>query len=142
MKQYTHEDVGRAEDIVGPSNRSFGYTFAAIALVLAVFPLLKGYPLRVWALAASGTFFVAAMLAPRTLTYPNLFWLRLGGAMNKIVSPIAMGVLFYVVLTPIGLLMRALGQDPLRLRLDKHIQSYWIRRTPPGPPPKSLSHPY
>jgi hypothetical protein len=55
------------------------------------------------------------------------------------VSPVVLGIMFFLVVTPIGLLMRAFGKDPLRLRFDKSASSYWLDRTPPGPPPESLS---
>ena len=98
--------------------------------------------MRLWAFGVSGAILLITFLLPALLTYPNRLWLRLGLLMNKIVSPIAMGVLFYMVITPIGLLMRWFGHDPLRLKFKPQSDSYWVKREPPGPEPKSLSNQY
>jgi hypothetical protein len=68
----------------------------------------------------------------------NRLWLRFGLLLHKIVSPLVLGIMFFLVITPIGLLMRAVGKDLLRLKFDKRSSSYWIERLPPGPPPESL----
>jgi hypothetical protein len=67
-------------------------------------------------------------------------WTRLGVLLGKVVSPIALGILFYAVLTPVALILRLTGQDPLRLRPDRGGDSYWITRKPPGPPPDSMGN--
>jgi len=138
----SHEDLSRQEEVKGSSNRSFGLVFAAVFLLVALFPSLHGQALRAWALVVSGTLLLVAFLLPVVLTYPNHWWLRLGLLLNAGISPVAMGVLFYLVITPIGLVMRLFGHDPLRLKLDTTTSSYWIKRAPPGPEPKSLSNPY
>ena len=66
--------------------------------------------------------------------------LKIGLLMFKVVNPIVMGLLFFVTITPIGLIMRATGKDFLRMRMDKDAKSYWIERTPPGPPPQSMKN--
>ena len=138
----SHEDLSRQEEVKGSSNRSFGLVFAAVFLLVALFPLLHGQTLRAWALVVSGALLLVAFLLPVVLTYPNRLWLRLGLLLNAVISPVAMGVLFYLVITPIGLVMRWFGHDPLRLKLDAKASSYWIKRAPPGPEPKSLSNLY
>jgi hypothetical protein len=70
----------------------------------------------------------------------NRVWLRLGLVLYKVVSPIAMGLVFVTTVVPIGLVMRALGKDPLRLRRDSHAASYWIQRDPPGPAPDTMKN--
>jgi hypothetical protein len=81
-----------------------------------------------------------AFLAPKLLTPLNWFWTRLGLVLHKIVSPLVLGIMFFVVITPMGVVMRLFGKDPLRLRLDKTQASYWLERTPPGPKPDTLSN--
>ena len=92
----------------------------------------------VWLLAAAAMFAIAALAAPAVLHPLNVAWHRIGLVLHKISSPIIMGLLFFLVITPIGLLMRALGKDMLRLRVDLEAQSYWIRRDPPGPSGASM----
>jgi hypothetical protein len=77
--------------------------------------------------------------SPRPVLAPlNRLWLKFGLLLHKVVSPIVLGVMFFLVITPIGLTMRAFGKNPLRLKLDKQSGSYWIERVPPGPAPESL----
>ena len=137
-----HEDLTRQEEVKGSSNRSFGVVFAVVFLLIAFFPLLYGHAPRLWALGVSGTLLVVAFLLPALLTLPNRLWLRFGLLLNSIVSPVAMGVLFFGVITPTAWVMRGIGHDPLRLKFDASASSYWIKREPPGPEPKSLSNQY
>ena len=81
-----------------------------------------------------------AILKPELLAGPNRLWIKLGLLLGKIVSPIALGIVFYCVVAPIGTLVRLTGKDPLRLKLDPRADSYWIPRKPPGPPPDSMNN--
>jgi hypothetical protein len=83
---------------------------------------------------------VIALTNPTLLASLNRLWIKLGVLLGKLVSPIALGVLFYGVLVPIGVVMRLTGKDPLRLKRDTGAASYWISRTPPGPPPDSMTN--
>jgi hypothetical protein len=85
-------------------------------------------------------FVVIAILKPALLAGLNRQWLKFGILLGKVVSPVALGVLFYGVVAPIGVLMRLTGKDPLRLKLDSSANSYWIPRKPPGPPPDSMNN--
>jgi hypothetical protein len=124
------------------SNRSFGLIFTAFLLLVGLMPLVHGQPMRIWALAAACVFFIVALFVPRVLARPNYLWMQLGLLLSRIVSPIALGILFFGVVTPIGLCMRILSKDPLRLKFDSSAKSYWIERTPPGPSAESLNHPF
>lgn len=135
-----HEDLNREEEIEGSSDRSFGIVFAVVFGIIAVWPLAHGKPWHAWAAVVAAAFGAVAMLKPSLLAGLNGLWLKLGLLLGKIVSPIALGLLFYAVLTPIGWLMRATGQDPLRLKRDNAAASYWIDRAPPGPPPGSMTN--
>jgi hypothetical protein len=135
-----HEDLSREQQIEGSSDRSFGLVFAVVFLIVACWPLLREQAPRWWALGVTSVFVVVSFWKPAYLAYPNRLWTRLGLLLGKIVSPIALGILFYGVLAPIGAIVRLTGKDPLRLRLDPGSTSYWIPRNPPGPPRDSMTN--
>lgn len=135
-----HEDLTREEHVEGSSDRSFGFVFAAVFAIIAVWPLWHGQALRWWALAVAVGFALVAVVVPKVLALPSRLWLKLGLLLGKIVAPIALGILFYVVFMPIGLLMRLLGKDPLKLKREPSATTYWVNREPPGPPPTSMTN--
>jgi hypothetical protein len=135
-----HEDLSREQIVKSSSNRAFGLVFSIVFLVVAVWPLLHRNPVRWWALGICAGILTIALGHPSLLALPNRLWTRLGLLLGHIVSPIALGLLFYAVLMPVGLLMRWAGKDPLRLRADPTAESYWVTRAPPGPPPDSMEN--
>lgn len=135
----THEDFTSKVELKGPSDRSFGWVFTAFFLLVGLWPLFRGRPLRGWALALAAVILLVAVLRPSVLHPANRAWMRLGLLMGRIVNPIVTALLFYGVFTPLGLLMRARGKDPLRLRPAPDAVSYWINREPPGPKPETMS---
>jgi predicted membrane metal-binding protein len=135
-----HEDLTREEHVEGSSDRSFGFVFAVVFVIIALWPLWYGGGLRWWSVGVAVAFAVVAVVIPRLLSVPNRLWMKLGLLLGKIVSPIALGVLFYLVFLPIGLLMRLTGKDPLKLKRDAAAASYWVDRKPPGPPPTSMTN--
>ena len=90
------------------------------------------------ALPLAAAFLLVALVYPRLLGPLNRLWLKFGLLLYKVMNPLILGLLFFVTIMPIGLVMRAFGKDFLRLRLDRTAKSYWIDRTPPGPPPQSM----
>lgn len=134
----THEPAETRTEVKMGSERAFGIVFAIVFALIALWPLLGGGGVRPWAAATGAAFLGAAFLAPRALRPLNVLWFRFGMLLHRIVSPIVMGFLFFVTVTPIALLMRALGKDLLRLRRSD-AKSYWIERDPPGPPPESMT---
>jgi hypothetical protein len=135
-----HEDLSREQIAEGSSDRAFGWVFAAVFLIIAGWPLLSGEPPRWWAAAIAAAFAALAQLRPALLATPNRWWMKFGLLLGRIVAPIALGVLYYGALTPIGALMRLTGKDPMRQKLEREAPSYWTRRTPPGPPPDSINN--
>ena len=134
----SHESFNRDDDVRGSSNRSFGIVFAVVFAIIGLFPLLSGGGVRAWALIVAAAFAVVALAFPAALAPLNRIWLKFGLLLHKVVNPIMLGIMFYGVITPTGLIMRAFGKDPLRLRFEKDADTYWIVRTPPGPTPDSL----
>ena len=85
-------------------------------------------------------FALVALAKPVLLSRLNRLWIKLGLLLGKVVSPIALAILLYGVLTPVAIVIRVTGRDPLRLKLDRDADSYWIVRNPPGPPPDSMGN--
>ena len=138
----SHQDYSREQAVEGSSDRSFGLVFAIVFLLIGGWPLLYGGFPRWWAIGVAAVFALVALLQARWLAPLNRWWMRLGLLLSRIVSPIALGLVYYVVMTPIGLVMKAAGKDPLQLRRDPAASSYWRPRSPPGPPPDSMNHPF
>ena len=136
----THEDFSRTHAVKSSSNRGFGWVFTVVFLVIGVWPLVSGQAIRWWSLIVAMVCLVITLAAPALLSPLNKLWLRLGLLMNRIVSPVVLGFMFYVVVTPMGWLMRLFGKDSMRLRTDDRGGSYWLRRDPPGPKPDSLNN--
>ena len=122
------------------SERSFGLVFAGFFALVGFWPLFGGEAPRNWALGLGVLFLLLAFAAPKLLTPLNKVWFKFGLLLHHIVNPLIMALMFFVVITPIGLLMRLSGKDPLRLRFDREAKSYWIPRDPPGPAPESLKN--
>ena len=133
-----HENLTRDSTVEGPSDRNFGLVFTAVFLLIGVVPLAFGHAAHLWSLIVAAAFGAVSMLAPGLLAPLNRLWARFGLLLHKIVSPIVLGIMFFLVITPMGLVMRLFGKDPLRLRIDRGASTYWIGRTPPGPPADSF----
>jgi hypothetical protein len=135
-----HEDLAREDDVVGPSDRSFGLTLATVCGVIGVVRLVLGHAYAEWWLAAAALLLALAFAWPVALVPLNRLWLRLGLVLYKVMNPLVMGLVFFTTVVPIGLALRAFGKDPLRLRREPAAASYWIRREPPGPDPDTMKH--
>lgn len=137
----THERIERQEEVVGSSDRTFGFVFAGFFSILTVLKWWKGWTEfgLVW-LGLALVFLALALTVPRVLAPLNRLWTKLGLLLHRVVNPIIMGLLFFLVVTPIGLIMRATGKDLLRLKRPKDQKSYWIERTPPGPAPDTMKN--
>jgi hypothetical protein len=132
-----HEDLTRSMPDHAPSDRSFGWVFTAFFALLFIVPLVRGRPLRIWALVASGGILLITLLRPTLLGGANRLWMKLARLLSRIMNPLMIGLLFYAVVAPLGLLLRMLGKDPLSLKPGNRT-SYWVVRNPPGPEPDSM----
>jgi hypothetical protein len=136
----THEDFARTEGVRGSSDRSFGLVFTGFFLLVGLWPLVRRGPVKGWALALAAVFLVVSLVCPAALGPLNRLWLRFGLLLQRVVSPVVLGVLFFFTVTPIGLLMRLSGKNPLHLGFDREATTYWIDRHPPGPAPDTMRH--
>ena len=113
--------------IKGSSNRSFGIVFFIFFLIIAVYPMFFGQEIRIWSLIISLIFLILGLAKSRILTPLNLLWFKFGMLLGRIVSPVVMGLVFFLVVTPTGLIMRALKKDLLNLK-KKNSNTYWIKK--------------
>ena len=125
-----------------PSNRKFGSFFAAIFATLGVYAYLNAWADLTVFLSVIGTLFAAiALIAPQLLNPLNRLWYKLGLLLGKIVSPIVLGLIFFVLITPISLITRLFGRDELKMK-KRSVDSYWVHRPTPGPPSDSFKNQY
>ena len=118
------------DEIKISSNRSFGIVFFIVFLLIALYPLLKGNDLRIWSLLISFIFLALGLINSKILTPLNRLWFKFGLLLGKFVSPLIMGIIFFVVVTPIGIIMRLLKKDLLNLKYNKK-ETYWIDKSGP-----------
>ena len=128
-----HEDLGRAAHVKTSSDRSFGLVVAGALLVVGGLPLLSGRGVRWWSLAAAAVLALLAGVRPSLLAPLNRAWTRLGLALGEVTAPVVLGLVFYLAVTPIGLVMRRCGHDLLRLKREPDSTATGSSRRPPGP---------
>ena len=112
------------------SNKSFGVVFFIVFLIIGTYPLLSQNDVRLWSLIISIIFLILGLLNSKLLTPFNKIWFKFGILLGKIVSPLVMGLIFFFVVTPIGILMRILNKDLLNLKFNKKT-TYWIEKNDP-----------
>ena len=115
-----------------PSNRSFGLLFTAVFALFAGWAAYKGTGHGWYWLVVSACFGVVTAVAPNWLTPLNKAWMTLGALLNRLISPIVLGAMYFIVIVPAGLVMRAFGKDPMMRKFDPDARSYWIERDESG----------
>ena len=118
------------DDVKISSNRSFGIVFFVVFLLITLYPLTYAGEIRIWSLIISIIFLILGLLNSKILSPLNKIWFKFGMLLGKIVSPLIMGIIFFLVVTPIGFIMRLLGKDVLNLKYNKN-KSYWIEKNGP-----------
>ena len=108
-----------------PTNRNFGIVFSIVFLIIALWPLLKQNDLRLWSLSISGIFLVLGLFNSKLLSPLNKIWFKFGMLLGSFIAPIVMGVIFFLVVTPTGLIMKLLRKDLLNLKKNKK-ETYWL----------------
>tara|TARA_B100002049_G_scaffold191467_1_gene148484 strand:- start:49 stop:444 length:396 start_codon:yes stop_codon:yes gene_type:complete len=110
------------------SNRSFGIVFFFVFLIISLWPLINENPLRVWSIFVAIIFLILGLMNSKLLTPLNILWFKFGKLLGFIIAPIVMGIVFFVVITPTGLIMKIIGKDLLNNKYNNKIKSYWINR--------------
>ena len=109
------------------ANRSFGILFFIVFLIIGIYPLINDNPIRLWSLLVSTVFLILGLSNSRILTPFKIIWIKLGIYLGIIISPIIMGFVFFLIITPISLIMKLLRKDLLKLKIDKK-KSYWLEK--------------
>ncbi len=138
----THENYREHATPEGGSNRAFGLVLFAALLLLAFFPLSSTVVPMGLAFAAAAILGFFAIVAPSRLSPLNRAWTRLGLALSRIASPVMLGIIYYLAVTPTGIVMRLAGKDLLKRKIDRTADTYWVDRTPAGPDAESLKNQY
>ena len=115
------------KDIKIGSNRSFGVVFFIVFLLIGLWPILKGNEIRIWSIAISLIFLILGILNSKILTPFNKVWFRFGIFLGNFISPIIMGIVFFLVVTPTGLIMKLFKKDLINLRKN-NSSTYWIEK--------------
>ncbi len=118
------------DDIKINSNKSFGIVFSIVFFLIAIYPLINNQELRVWSLIIAIIFLILGLINSKALSPLNKLWFKFGLLLGRIVSPVIMGFIFFLVVTPIAFTMRIIGKDLLNLKFNKD-KSYWIEKTGP-----------
>jgi len=114
-----------------PSNRNFGLVFFVFFLIIGLWPLLGTNEIRYWSIFFSVIFFLLGITNSKLLNPLNKIWFNFGILLGKMISPLVMGIIFFLVVTPIGVIMRVFGKDILNLKYNKKNKSYWIEKIGP-----------
>ena len=110
-----------------PSNRNFGIVFSIVFLIVALWPLLSQNDIRIWSLIISGIFLVLGLINSKLLLPLNKIWFKFGIFLGNFIAPIVMGIIYFMVVTPTGLIMKMLGKDLLNLKKNNK-DTYWIEK--------------
>ena len=110
------------------SNKSFGLLFFVVFLILGLWPLKNGENLNYYFLTASAIFLLLGLINSKLLSPLNKLWIKLGEVLGVIIAPIVMALVYFVILTPVSIIVRVFGKDLLGIKFNKKINSYWIKR--------------
>ena len=115
------------EKIKLPSNRNFGVVFSIVFLIIAIWPILNQNEIRIWSIIISLIFLILGLINSKFLSPLNKAWFKFGLILGSIIAPIVMGIVYFLVVTPTGLIMKALGKDILGLKKNKN-NTYWLEK--------------
>ncbi len=121
--------MSRKSEVQISSNRSFGLLFFLVFLIIGLWPLLNESSIRIWSVVIAIIFLILGLLNSKFLTPLNKLWFRFGLFLGSIVAPIVMGAVFYLVVTPTGLIFKIMNKDLLNIKFDKKKKSYWVNRS-------------
>ena len=109
------------------SEKNFGILFTSVFLLISIWPLMEGETVRIWSLVLSFIFLITTFFKQNLLKPLNIIWTKFGELLGKIIAPIVMVLIFFIILTPLSFIIRIFGKDLLRLNFSKN-RSYWIKR--------------
>ena len=139
----THETLRRRHEVRGSSDRAFGVVFTIVFVVIGLWPLIAGGDagarLNGWWLGGGAVILTVALVRPGMLGPANRLWLNVGLLLHRVVNPVVMAAMFYIVLTPLAVVMRLAGRDSMHRTFDRETASYWIAREP-GPAPETMKN--
>ena len=115
------------EKIKLPSNRNFGIVFSIVFLIIAIWPILNQNEIRIWSIIISFIFLILGLINSKFLSPLNKVWFKFGLILGSLIAPIVMGIVFFFVVTPTGLIMKVLGKDILGLKRNKN-NTYWLEK--------------
>ena len=115
------------EKIKLPSNRNFGIVFSIVFLIIAIWPILNQNEIRIWSIIISLIFLILGLINSKFLSPLNKVWFKFGLILGSVIAPIVMGIIYFLVVTPTGLIMKALGKDLLGLKKNKK-NTYWLEK--------------
>ncbi len=110
------------------NNRGFGLLFFIVFIIISIWPLLSGGNLRIYFLLPAFLFLILGLINSKLLTPVNKLWIKFGELLGRLIAPIVMGIVYFVILTPISFIIRIFGKDLLNLKFSNKMQSYWIKR--------------
>ena len=110
------------------SNRSFGLLFFVVFLILALWPLKNGSNINLYFIIVSAIFLILGLINSKLLSLPNKLWVKLGEILGIIIAPVVMALVYFIILTPISLIVRLFGKDLLELSFSKEKETYWVKR--------------
>jgi hypothetical protein len=137
-----YKPISSYRDVNLTSERAFGIGFGVAFSFIGLAPVVTHHAgVRWWALAIAAVFLAAACFIPEILRPLKRAWFRIGPLLNRSISALVMGLVFFIVFVPVAMFLRAIGKDLLLLRANSGIESYWIARDPPGPVRGSMQGP-
>ena len=113
------------------SNRNFGLVFFVVFLIVSLWPLINSGPIRIWSVIISLIFLVLGLMNSKMLTPLNKLWFKFGLILGALIAPIVMGLIFFLVVTRIGLVLKLFGKDLLNKKYKSKKNTYWIKRDNP-----------
>ena len=134
-----HENLDREEEIGVSSDRSFGIVFTLLFLAVGIWMVSGSHSTGWLFFAGSVILFVVTLARPSILGPLNRAWFKFGLLLGQVVNPLILGVVFFLVITPMAVFRRLWGKDSLHLKFNLCLESYWIDRNPPGPKPSSMT---
>jgi len=127
-------------DLKSSSNRSFGLVMSGCCVVIALYPLVSANTPNWWLLAVGAVFLLLALAKPEVLGPLNYVWTGIGLAMGKVVNPIVLGLMYFIIISPVAIGMKLAGRDPLSRGFDTDLETYWQDKVPAGPTPETMKN--